>query len=259
MGCEAFKIASPELNHTALLREVASYRRPIILSSGVSRLADIEEALGIVGREDTTILHCVTAYPAPEEEYNVGLVATLGDVLGVETGISDHSRDPALVPGLATACGARVVEKHICLARDEKGLDDAFALEPDQFAYMVATIRRVEKAIAMDPDEGAGKVMDEFGKSYGFERVDAVLGDGIKRLAPSEEGNYGRSNRSLHITRDMGRGEIIGRDDLAILRTEQLLSPGAHPRYADLVIGATLQRDLRAGDGLRLEDVIAGT
>ncbi|MFW6313793.1 MAG: N-acetylneuraminate synthase family protein, partial [Spirochaetota bacterium] len=113
----AVKIASPELNHTELLTEVASYALPLIVSTGVSRLSDIEYALSILGTRDVTLLHCITAYPAPEEEYNLRLIASLRSAFGVPVGLSDHSEDPALVPGLAAALGATVVEKHFTLSR----------------------------------------------------------------------------------------------------------------------------------------------
>jgi N-acetylneuraminate synthase len=137
----AIKIASPELNHTELLGELSSYGLPLIVSTGVSQLADIEYALSILGTTDITLLHCITAYPAPEEEYNLRLISSLRAVLGVPVGLSDHSEDPALVPGLAAALGASVVEKHFTLSRSGTGLDDRIAMDPAMFTQMSASIR----------------------------------------------------------------------------------------------------------------------
>ncbi|HRY55036.1 MAG TPA: N-acetylneuraminate synthase family protein, partial [Spirochaetia bacterium] len=130
LGVGLMKVASPELNHLPLLAELAAYGLPTILSSGVSTLADIEAALGILrgrmdGRAGTggagapslALLHCVTAYPAPAEDYNLRLLAGLSSVFGIPTGVSDHSLDPVLVPALSVAAGSSIVEKHICLSR----------------------------------------------------------------------------------------------------------------------------------------------
>ena len=96
------KIASPELNHYPLLQELADIRKtnniPVILSSGVSTLADIEKAIQILGTENVSLLHCVTSYPAPEEEYNLHLIENLSNIFGIPCGVSDHSLDPILVP-----------------------------------------------------------------------------------------------------------------------------------------------------------------
>ena len=111
---DAVKIASPELNHFPMLKELASFRLeqkksgklmiPVIVSSGVSKLSDIEKAVEILGTEKVSLLHCITSYPAPESEYNVKLIQNLHNIFGVETGVSDHSLDPILVPSLTAMC-----------------------------------------------------------------------------------------------------------------------------------------------------------
>jgi len=141
LGVALMKIASPELNHDELLEETASYGLPTLLSSGVSRLSDIERALERFPREDVCLLHCVTAYPAPPEDYNLRVLGSLAAVFGVSVGVSDHSLDPVLVPALAVAEGAVAVEKHFCLSRDDDGLDDPVALPPGDFARMVRAVR----------------------------------------------------------------------------------------------------------------------
>lgn len=268
------KIASPELNHLPLLKEVASYKLPTILSSGVSLLADIELALSCFSPDTpVSLLHCVTAYPAPETDYNLRLLENLQRIFGIPVGVSDHSMDPVLVPSLATLFGASVIEKHFCLSRSDAGLDDPIALPPEDFSRMVRAVRQVEKELEpfMPPQQDfkssatfmnsaayiqvREKVVDAVKKERGAALIDAVLGDGIKRLAPSEKANYDRTNRSLHAVRPIMKGEPIKAEDVAILRTEKVLRPGLHPRWLEQVIGRTARQDIPAGEGIRFEDI----
>lgn len=242
------KIASPELNHIPLLREVSSYGLPLILSSGVSRLSDIEKALDETrGAPERILLHCITSYPAPEEEYNLLVLETLSRAFGVSVGVSDHSLDPVLVPALAVACGAVMIEKHITLSRDDPGLDDPVALAPDQFAEMTRAVRKAEN---MTKDETVAWLSAE----YGADRIREILGTGIKELSPSECANYTRTNRTIHYMRDMKKGETVKEGDVALLRTEKILSPGVSPECLELVTGSVLTRDAANGAGVRLED-----
>lgn len=264
---DAIKIASPELNHHPLLQRLAEIRQeqrlqgrtpvPVIISSGVSTLADIEQALEILSNygegntQGITLLHCVTSYPAPEEEYNLQVLQNLGGIFGVEVGVSDHSLDPHLVPVLATACGAHFIEKHITLSRQTEGLDDPVALEPAQFASMVQRVRQWETTIKNYGCQcGASIIMEELEEEYGKDRVQSVLGTGIKKLAPAERANYGRTNRSIHVLNDMKAGDIITQDSIAILRTEKILEPGLAPKYFSQIIGARLSKDIAAGQGV---------
>lgn len=248
LGVGVIKIASPELNYISLIDEVASYGLPTILSSGVSRLADIERALDRLPTERTCLLHCVTSYPAPEADYNLLLLESLRSVFGVTVGVSDHSMDAELVPSLAVAMGACAVEKHFCLSREDDGLDDPIALPPEDFARMVRSVREVSRL-------GGDAAIEALERERGQERVAAVLGDGIKRLAPSERANYERTNRSLHALRDIAAGETIREEDFACLRTEKVLRPGLSPEWATAVAGRRARRDIPSGEGIRFEDV----
>ena len=261
------KIASPELNHYKMLEALRDYRNhqaeknenivPVILSSGVSHLSDIEKAVQILGTEKVYLLHCITSYPAPEDEYNVRLISTLNAVFGIETGLSDHSLDPILVPVLSVACGGTIIEKHFTLSKKTSGLDDPVALEPESFATMVHVVRQTEATFRhYGKTVGMERVISQLGEQFGKERVLKVLGDGVKRLALAEEKNYGRTNRSLHFMKDMKAGEIIKENDVAILRTEKILTPGISPSYYDAVLGAVLARDVYDGQGVNLFDVI---
>jgi len=260
------KIASPELNFGALLAEIASYRLPTLLSTGVSKLGDIEAALSIfedysqnaaIGQTaaetgayspSICLLHCVTAYPAPENDYNLRVLGSLASVFGVPVGVSDHSLDPELVPVLAAASGAAVIEKHFCLSRDDPGLDDPIALPPALFAKMSASVRRAEKA-------GPRETIAAMRRERGADLVEAILGGGVKRLAPSEKANYERTNRSVHALIDIHEGEIIRKDMIASLRTEKILRPGLPPSWEERIIGRRARAFIPSGEGIRFEDL----
>jgi sialic acid synthase SpsE len=252
----AIKIASPELNYTALVKEISSFGLPVLLSAGVSKLGDIEEALdillegnrGLNPRERICLLHCVTSYPAPEREYNLRLLENLAGIFGVSVGVSDHSLDPELVPVLAAAMGAAVIEKHFCLSREDPGLDDPIALPPEDFARMVRAVRR---ASALD----RAAILETMERERGAGLVRAVLGDGVKRLAPSEKANYARTNRSIHALRDIREGERIAAGAIGVLRTEKILRPGLAPSWEPEIIGKEAGCFIPAGEGIRFEDI----
>jgi sialic acid synthase SpsE len=248
LDVRAVKVASPELNHFPLLRELAGYDLPLIISTGVSTLSDIERALIAAGPR-TVLLHCITSYPAPEEEYNLRVIPNLRAIFGRPVGVSDHSRDPLLVPGLAVAVGACVIEKHLSLSAVDGGLDDPIALEPGAFARMVEGVRRVE---GLGQDQGRARLEEE----YGRDRVEAVLGDGVKRLAPSERKYYLTTNRSLHALDEIKIGQPIQAEDVCIVRSESNLRPGLGPEYLELVVGRTAQRTIPAGEGITWEDIL---
>ena len=263
---DILKVASPELNHYPMLKEIARYRKeqaargevpvPLVLSSGVSKLTDIQKAVDIVGRDGVSLLHCITSYPAPESEYNLKVIGTLKKNFNIECGVSDHSLDPVLVPCLSVACGGSVIEKHITLSRQTMGLDDPVALEPEPFALMVHVVHQTEATFRHYGDVvGLQRTIDQLSEQFGREKVLAVLGDGVKKLAPAEEANYGRTNRSLHFMRSMKAGEVIGKADVAVLRTEKVLTPGISPEYLDDVIGKTLACDVEDGEGVQFSHV----
>lgn len=256
LGVVAMKLASPELNHLPLIAELASYGLPAIVSSGVSTLGDIEAAVAAFraagpayapGLGGLALLHCVTAYPAPESDYNLRVLSALSSLFGLATGVSDHSTDPVLVPALAVSRGAALVEKHICLSRDDPGLDDPIALDPAGFKAMVVAVR----AAAADP---AG-TPDRLAAEYGAALVEATLGHGRKELAASERANYGRTNRSVHVLNGLKAGERLTAENLALLRTEKLLRPGLPPALLPVAVGRLAARDIPAGEGVEWADL----
>jgi len=256
LGPKCIKIASPELNFSALLKEIASYKVSTLLSTGVSKLGDIEDALEIINAysplptpsSQICLLHCVTAYPAPENEYNLRVLGNLSSIFGLPVGISDHSLDPELIPVLGITQGAIVIEKHFCLSKSDKGLDDPIALIPADFARMTRAVRQAEKT---GPDE----TLETFYRERGRDLVDSILGDGVKRLAQAEKENYGRTNRSIHALRNINKGEIIEKTMFASLRTEKILRPGLPPCWEDRIIGHRARQYIPSGEGIRLEDI----
>ena len=258
------KIASPELNHFKMLEKLADYRKnqkkqsqsvvPVILSSGVSKLSDIQEAIEVLGTEKVQLLHCITSYPAPESEYNLKVIENLKNIFGIECGVSDHSLDPILVPVLSILCGGTIIEKHITLSRKTDGLDDPVALEPEQFALMVHVVHQTETVLNhYGKQTGCKRALEQLSEQFGEEKVNECLGDGVKRLATSEIKNYNRTNRSLHYMRDMNCGETVRESDIAILRTEKVLSVGASPKFLDLLIGKKIKQSVKNGEGVLLE------
>ncbi|GHV76183.1 spore coat protein [Spirochaetia bacterium] len=246
------KVASPELNYTGLLTELASYGLPALLSTGVSRLADIEAALEIFPPGRVCLLHCVTSYPAPPQDYNLRILPNLAAIFGCSVGVSDHSLDPVLVPSLAAVMGAAVIEKHFCLSREDPGLDDPIAQGPEDFKRMVRAVRKTERLLKI----GRESALDVLRRERWGETVDAVLGDGVKRLAPSETANYERTNRSIHALRDIPAGSTLGSGDIGVLRTEKILRPGLHPSWEPKLPGKKTTRFIPAGEGIGFEDLL---
>ncbi|AHC15578.1 N-acetylneuraminate synthase family protein [Salinispira pacifica] len=282
LGESSFKIASPELNHIPLLDFLNTRAESLVLSTGVSRLGDMEEALSHVGdTEQLSLLHCITSYPAREEEYNLRLIPGLHALFGIPAGLSDHSIDPVLVPSLAVLLGAHMVEKHFTLSRSDGGLDDPIALPPEEFGRMTRAIREAESVIYSSPHIGSssrhiadspasprehalpssGTILEHAGRHsllapFSPDRIRSILGDGVKRLAPGERENYGKSNRSIHALIDLQPGDILSDTNMAVLRSEKNLRPGLHPRHFLQITGSRVQRSIRAGEGIVFTDLM---
>lgn len=265
IGVLAWKIASPELNHEELLETLARTGRPLMLSTGVSKIEDIRRALEIVednfpkgNRPSLTLLHCLTSYPAPENQSNLRVIQTLKRIFALPVGVSDHSRHAVLIPALASALGAAVIEKHITIDRGAGGLDDSVALSPEDFARMCKAVTRYAPPRGRKSkilEEHLAAAIEELASEYGRERVEAALGNGIKRLAPSEIANYRRSNRSLHAIGALSAGTLVNEENSALLRTEYNLRPGIEPQHRQLAYGRRLANSIPSGEGIRWEDL----
>ncbi len=177
----AFKLGSGELTNTPLLRHVATYTKPMLLSTGMATENEVEAAVAAIGAQASLVLlHCVSAYPAPVEEVNLRAIRTLRERFGVPVGYSDHSLE--LEPGLgAVALGAVVVERHLTLDRSARGPDHAMSSLPEEFATYVASIRRLE----------------------------AAMGEGKKVPAPSELDTARAARKSLFAARDVEEGHVL--------------------------------------------------
>jgi N-acetylneuraminate synthase len=242
------KIASPELNHLPMLRAAALAGLPLLCSTGLCTLADIEEALGTIrgARADTAValFHCVSGYPTPTDQCNLRAIDTLSRAFGVPVGFSDHTTDPEMVPLISVAVGARMIEKHFTLDRSLPGPDHPFALEPGELRRMVQAIRAIE---AIAPEQR----LQEVERRFGQESVRAALGHGRKEIMPVERALYPADKRSLHAIRAVAAGDRLSEDNIRILRSERNLTPGLHPRYWEVVLGARLAQPLELGAGLR--------
>jgi len=203
----AYKIASMDVVNLPLIRAVAMTMKPIIMSTGMSTLGDIEEAVNVVlevGNPDLILLHCVSSYPATANASNLRVIHKLAESFQVVTGFSDHFPDIFLVPA-AIALGARVVEKHVTLDRSMKGPDHIFSLEPDDLKLLVEQ----------------------------SEATFAALGTGVKGISASEYRTIQKLRRSVFARTHIPVGAIITKEMLTIK------SPGIGvlPKYLDLIIG----------------------
>jgi len=255
LSVSAFKIASQELNHLPLLRATARHQKPIICSTGLSTLSDVEEALQTIRAEwpaaAVVLLQCVATYPLPLEQCNLNVVRTLAEAFGVPVGFSDHTTDHESVPAIAVAAGACVIEKHYTLDRTLPGPDHSFALVPNELRGMVRMIREVE---SIEPERRLASVSKRLGEA----RVKGILGHGRKEIMPSEREllYYPNDKRSIHAIREICSGEVLSTENMRILRSGDL-TPGLHPRYWQIVLGAVAVRDIAEGTGIAWEHILS--
>lgn len=241
---DAYKIASPELNHIPLLKYIAKKKKPMIMSTGLSKMADVEEAIETVrnaGNEKILLLHCVSGYPALPEEYNLKVMETMQKAFGAPVGLSDHSLDPVKIPKIAVALGANAVEKHFTINKKLPGADHSFAIEPDELKKMVKEIRQVEKWNQTKRKKFL--LSDPMHKK--------ILGTGQKLISSSEQELYPGDKRSIFAIKDIKRNEKLTKNNTDILRAERYLRPGIHPRYYDLVLGKKVNKIIKKNTGLQ--------
>ena len=219
LGVSSYKVASFELNDLPLLRYIAAQGKPVIASTGMASLGEIERAVRTVreaGNPDLCLLKCSSAYPAPPDDMNLRTIPHLAETFGVAVGLSDHTLGSAAAVA-AVVLGACVVEKHFCLSRSIPNPDAAFSMEPAEFRQMHDDIRAVERAM--------GKVQ------YG--------------VSAAEEGTA-VFRRSLFIVKDMKDGETFTAENLRSIRPGY----GLAPRHYDEVIGRRAAGDICRGTPL---------
>ena len=224
MGLDQVKVPSGELTNLPLLRHMTRHGLPVMLSTGMATLGDVEAALEVIERNGTprhriTVLHCTTEYPAPMEDVNLRAMVSMKAAFGVQVGYSDHT--PGIeIPMAAVALGATIIEKHFTLDCNLPGPDHKASLEPDRFKAMVEAIRNVEIA----------------------------LGDGIKRPSASELKNKPIARKSLVAARHIRAGERFSAENLAAKRP----GTGISPMQWDAVIGRVAVRDFQTDELIEL-------
>lgn len=227
LGMEFFKIPSGEITNLPYLLHVARKNKPIVLSTGMCNLSEIEAALEVLERvskpEDITVLHCNTEYPTPMEDVNLKAMVTIGEALKVKIGYSDHTNGIE-VPIAAVALGATVIEKHFTLDRNLPGPDHRASLEPEELKAMVRGIRNIEKAIS---------------------------GSGRKVPSDSEAKNKILGRKSIFLKSDLEKGKILSESDFIMKRPGN----GISPMELQKVVGRTVNKGLIAGKMLLWENL----
>jgi pseudaminic acid synthase len=219
MEVPAYKVASFEVVDLPLLRKISKTKKPIIMSTGMATLTEIDEAVQTIrgaGGSDLALLKCTSAYPAPIEEMNLRTIPNLAETFGVPTGLSDHTMGSAVTLAAVTL-GACIVEKHLTLSRKEEGPDSTFSMEPHEFKEMVEAVRIVEKAV--------GEVRYDV---TGNERASRVF------------------RRSLFVVKDIRAGEPFTEENVRSIRPGN----GLHTRYFDNVLNRCASRALKKGTPL---------
>lgn len=218
----AYKIASYEINDIPLIKKVAKTGKPVIISTGIAYHEDIELALKTCyeqGNGDVILLKCVSAYPAPFEDVNLRMIAGIEEKYGCIVGLSDHTIGSETAVA-SVALGAKVIEKHLTISRDDGGVDSAFSLEPLEFAQMVSQIRNIEKAL--------GK------KEY--------------TLTPKQI-EQRQGSRSLFVVEDICEGEIFTEKNLRSIRP----GVGLHTKYYEDILGKKAFCNIKRGTPMKLE------
>lgn len=224
LGQPYHKAPSGEITNLPYLRQVGSYGRPVILSTGMATLGEIEAALDVLEQAGTprsqiTVLHCNTEYPTPMTDVNLRAMLTIRDAFGVAVGYSDHTLGIE-VPIAAVALGATMIEKHFTLDRNLPGPDHKASLEPDELKAMVSAIRNIEQA----------------------------MGDGIKRPSPSEAKNKAIARRSLVAACAIRAGEVFSAANLTAKRP----GTGLSPMRWDEALGRKASRDFAPDEMIEL-------
>ena len=217
LGNPIYKIASFEITDIPLIKYAASKGKPMIISSGIAGLEDIELALKTcydVGNNDVTLLKCTSSYPAPVEEANMVMIKEMADRFGVKTGLSDHTLG-STVPIVATCFGAKVIEKHIILNKEIGGPDAAFSLDEIEFTQMVKSVREAEKSIGEISYQLTDK--QKAGKAF---------------------------SRSLYIAEDIKEGELFTDKNIKSVRP----GFGMHPKFYSKIIGKEAKKNFKKGE-----------
>jgi len=222
LGMNTWKIPSGDITNLPYLMKIAKLHKPVILSTGMSTMDDIRNAIKVLedyGAGEMTVLHCTTEYPTPFMDVNLNAMVSIKNEFGVKVGYSDHTKGIE-VPIAAVALGATIIEKHFTLDRNMAGPDHKASLEPDEFKVMVDSIRNIELA----------------------------MGNGIKQPAESEKKNMSVARKSIIAMKDIKAGELFSDENLTVKRPGDGISP---MRWFD-VIGKVSSRDFKEDELIKL-------
>jgi len=222
MDVPAYKIASFEITDIPLIKKVARTGKPIIISTGIALKGDIELAIKTCkdeGNEQIILLKCTSAYPAPYEDINLKMISKLSNDFECLAGLSDHTMG-CTVAVASVAMGAKIIEKHLTLSREDGGPDAAFSMEPHEFKSLVEQIRIVEQAM------------------------------GIESYALTKKQNKSREySRSLFVVKDVKQGEIFTQENIRSVRP----GFGLHTKYFESILGKVSNTDIKKGSPLKEE------
>ena len=213
----AYKIASFEITDYELIRYTASKMRPMIISTGIATIDEIQDAVDIcreVGNEDIVLLKCTSAYPASLEDANLSMIPNLAQTFGVISGFSDHTLG-STAPIVATTLGAKVIEKHFILDKSIGGADADFSMDKQEFTEMIQAVRDTEKLLG---------------------KVDYSMTEKKKKSR--------QFSRSLYVAKDIKKGDVFTEENIRSVRPGY----GMHPKYLKDVLGKIADRDFEFGD-----------
>ncbi|HIP61930.1 MAG TPA: pseudaminic acid synthase [Sulfurovum sp.] len=216
----AYKIASFEITDYELIRYTASKGKPIIISTGIATIDEIQDAVDICrneGNDDIVLLKCTSAYPAPLEEANLSMIPSLAQTFGVLSGFSDHTIG-STAPIVAVTLGAKVIEKHFIIDKSIGGADAEFSMDREEFADMVKAIRDTEEFLG---------------------RVDYSMTDRKKRSR--------QFSRSLYVAKDIKKGEVFTEENIRSVRPGY----GMHPKYLNDILGTLADKDYEFGEAFK--------
>ena len=225
LGVDFLKIGSGEITWLEILQYIAKKGKPMILATGDSTLAEVDEAVRVIektGNNQLILLQCITNYPSKIEAANINVLKTYQNTFDIITGYSDHSPGD-IVPLGAVALGAKVIEKHFTLNKKDKGPDHPHSMEPWEFKQMVERVRLLEKA----------------------------LGNTRKEVVEEEAETVIVQRRSLHAKRDIKKGEIIQREDIIELRP----AVGIPPKFKEIMVGRRAKVDIGKYEAIHWEDL----
>jgi sialic acid synthase SpsE len=224
-GVSFFKIGSGDITWLESLEYIARKKKPVILATGASTLAEVDEAVQTIeatGNRELILLQCITNYPSKIESANINVLKTYQTAFNIITGYSDHSPGDVVVLG-AVALGAKVLEKHFTLDKTAAGPDHPHSMEPDEFAKMVERVRQLEKA----------------------------MGTGRKEVVEEESETVIVQRRSLYAKKNIKKGMRIKNSDLIELRP----ALGIYPKYKSVVVGKLAKKDIASGEPIYWESI----